>query len=85
MFILGKDERKETKPKNPNPISEETINSISEDSFESLFQNLSSMKSKAANLPPSQRKDFAKEMTMAFWRAMGQNDSEFEGLSSDSE
>ncbi len=58
-------------------------NSISEDSFEALFQNLSAMKSKAGNLPSARRKDYAKEVTVAFWRAMGGDDSEIEGISSD--
>jgi len=63
----------------------EAMDSLGEDSFEELFQNLSEMKSKAESLSPSQRKAYAEKMTIAFCKAIGGMDSEIEGLSSGDE
>ncbi|CAG7819370.1 unnamed protein product [Allacma fusca] len=63
----------------------EAFDSMSEDNFEQLFQNLSAMKSKAANLSPTERKAYAEKMTIAFWRSIGGNESEIDMLSSDDE
>jgi len=63
----------------------EAMDALPEENFEQLFQNLSEMKSKAENLSPTQRRAYAEKMTLAFWRSIGGNESEIEGLSSDEE
>jgi hypothetical protein len=61
----------------------EAMDSLPQDSFEELFQNLNEMKSKAESLSPRQRKAYAEKMAIAFWKSMGGSESEVEGLSSD--
>ena len=63
----------------------EALDSMSEDNFEQLFQNLSVMKSKAANLSPTGRKAYAEKMAMAFWRSVGGDEAEIADLSSGEE
>jgi len=69
----------------PSAMGNPTDSHAAEDSFEALFENLSAMKSKATNLPPAQRKEYAKEMAFAFWRAIGGDESEIEDIESDDE
>jgi len=61
----------------------EAMDSMSEETFEGLFQNLNQMKIKAQSLSPDQRRVYAEKMAIAFWKSIGGNDSELEGLSSD--
>ncbi|ODM91807.1 Alpha- and gamma-adaptin-binding protein p34 [Orchesella cincta] len=61
----------------------EAMDSMSEETFEGLFQNLNQMKLKAQSLSPDQRRVYAEKMAIAFWKSIGGNDSELEGLSSD--
>lgn len=61
----------------------EAMDSMSEETFEGLFQNLNEMKLKAQSLSPDQRRVYAEKMAIAFWKSIGGNDSEIEGLSSD--
>jgi len=51
--------------------------------FEALFEQLSTMKSKANNMPTEERRDFAEKMAVAFWRAIGGDESEVEGLNNE--
>lgn len=60
------------------------MEAMPEESFEELFNNLNDMKTKAENLSPTQRKEYAEKVAIAFWKSVsGGNDSEVEGLSSD--
>lgn len=52
-------------------------------SFEDLFSNFEHLKRTAAGLPPDQRRDFAENVAVAFWRAMGGDEDEVTGLDSD--
>lgn len=52
-----------------------------EESFEKLFEKLNVMKDAASNLPPDQRKEYAKQITIQFWKAIGGSPEEIEGLS----
>lgn len=61
----------------------EAVDAMPEESFEELFQNLNAMKSKAESLSPSQRKTYAEQMAVAFWKSIGGNESEVDGLSSE--
>lgn len=61
----------------------EAMDSMSEETFEGLFQNLNEMKLKAQSLSPDQRRVYAEKMAIAFWKSIGGNDSEIEELSSD--
>lgn len=61
----------------------EAMDSMSEETFEGLFQNLNEMKLKAQSLSPDQRRVYAEQMAIAFWKSIGGNDSEIEALSSD--
>lgn len=61
----------------------EAMDSMSEETFEGLFQNLNEMKLKAQSLSPDQRRVYAEKMAIAFWKSIGGNDSEIDELSSD--
>lgn len=54
-------------------------------SFEELFSKFAEMKETAASLPPEQRKAYAEKVTMAFWRAIGGDESEIAGLGDSSD
>jgi len=54
-----------------------------DESFEELFTKLKDMKDHAATLPDSQRKSYAEQVALAFWKAMGGDDDEVLGLDSD--
>jgi len=49
-------------------------------SFEELFSKFAEMKETATSLPPDQRKAYAEKVTLAFWRAIGGDDKEIEGI-----
>lgn len=51
--------------------------------FENLFTSFEHLKRTAANLPPNQRRDYAEKVAVAFWRAMGGDEDEVDGLDSD--
>ncbi|XP_028679431.1 alpha- and gamma-adaptin-binding protein p34 [Erpetoichthys calabaricus] len=53
------------------------------DNFERLFTKLKEMKDKAATLPHAERKLHAEKVAKAFWMAIGGEQDEVEGLSSD--
>lgn len=53
--------------------------------FEELFAKFVSLKSQAMSLNGDERKKFAEEVVTQFWRAMGQDEAELEGLDSDSD
>lgn len=55
----------------------------SSSSFEGLFQQFSEMKEKAAGLTGDERKKYAEKVVVAFWKALGQDSDEIEGLNSD--
>lgn len=55
------------------------------DNFERLFTKLKEMKDKASSLPHEQRKVHAEKVAKAFWMAIGGDDDEIDGLSSDEE
>jgi len=52
-------------------------------SFEKLFANFQEMKVRAENLPSEERKKYAEQVTLAFWKAMGGDEEETVGLSDD--
>lgn len=52
-------------------------------SFENLFSSFEHLKKTAASLPPTQRRDYAEKVAVAFWRAMGGDEEEVDGLDSD--
>ena len=47
-----------------------------EGDFESMFSNMRRMKEVAGQLPDPQRKQFAEQVAMSFWRALGGSDDE---------
>ena len=46
------------------------------DSFEALFAELATIKAKADNLPPDERKAYAEKIALSFYAAMGGSDDE---------
>lgn len=55
------------------------------ESFEAMFDRMKDMKDKAANLPDQDRKAYAEKVAISFWRAMGGDEEEIEGLSDSDE
>ncbi|KAG8574948.1 hypothetical protein GDO81_009396 [Engystomops pustulosus] len=55
------------------------------ENFGRLFNKLQEMKDKAASLPHEQRKLHAEKVAKAFWMAIGGDQDEIEGISSDEE
>lgn len=53
------------------------------ESFDELFTKLRDMKDHAATLPDSERKSYAEQVALAFWKAMGGDDDEVLGLDDD--
>ncbi|XP_076342603.1 alpha- and gamma-adaptin-binding protein p34-like [Tachypleus tridentatus] len=53
------------------------------DSFESLLSKFHSMKEKAATLCGAERRKYAEKVTVALWRALGGQEEEVAGLSSE--
>ncbi|XP_042911618.1 alpha- and gamma-adaptin-binding protein p34 isoform X2 [Parasteatoda tepidariorum] len=53
------------------------------ESFEALFDKFASMKDRAAGLNGEDRKKYAEKVAIAFWRAMGGDEDEIEGLDDD--
>ncbi|KAL3866787.1 hypothetical protein ACJMK2_044056 [Sinanodonta woodiana] len=51
------------------------------ESFEKLFERFGLMNEKAQSLPYQERKKYAEKVAIAFWRAMGGDEDEVEGLS----
>jgi len=54
-------------------------------SFEELFSKFTEMKETASTLPPEQRKAYAEKVTLAFWKAIGGDDQEIEGIGESSD
>lgn len=54
-----------------------------EESFEQLFNKMAHLKSQSQNLQFEDRKAFAEQVTMAFWRAIGGDEDELDGLDDD--
>jgi len=54
-----------------------------EESFEQLFNKMANLKSQSQNLQFEDRKAFAEQVTMAFWRAIGGDEDELQGLDDD--
>ncbi|XP_054713923.1 alpha- and gamma-adaptin-binding protein p34-like [Uloborus diversus] len=50
------------------------------ESFEALFSKFASMKERAEGLTGDSRKKYAEEVAIAFWKAMGGDEDEIEGL-----
>lgn len=75
----------------PNMFSENVLDpsvlqgcmSGEDGSFENLFSSFEHLKKTAASLPPTQRRDYAEKVAVAFWRAMGGDEEEVDGLDSD--
>ncbi|KAJ8029365.1 Alpha- and gamma-adaptin-binding protein p34 [Holothuria leucospilota] len=53
------------------------------ESFEELFMKMASMKEKANSLPPEERKKYAEKVVVSFWKAIGGDEDEIDGLSDD--
>lgn len=62
-----------------------TVDDDDQDNFENLFNKLASMKDQVSSMPHDERKKHAENMVRAFWTALGGDDDEFAGLSSDDE
>ncbi|MBN3306625.1 AAGAB protein, partial [Amia calva] len=60
-----------------------TAGDADEENFERLFTKLKEMKDKASSLPHEQRKLHAEKVAKAFWMAIGGDQDEIEGLSSE--
>ncbi|XP_033121837.1 alpha- and gamma-adaptin-binding protein p34-like [Anneissia japonica] len=56
-----------------------------DESFEHLFARMASMKEKANSLPPGERKKYAEQVAIAFWKAIGGDEDEINGLSDEDE
>lgn len=54
-------------------------------SFEDLFAKFVSLKSQAMSMEGDERKKFAEKMVTQFWRSLGLDEEELQGLDSDSE
>lgn len=52
-------------------------------SFEAMFEKFRDLKEKAASLEGNERRLYAEKVAIAFWRAMGCDEEEIAGLSSD--
>ncbi|CAH1796246.1 unnamed protein product [Owenia fusiformis] len=52
-----------------------------DESFEQLFEKMKIMKDHADTLPLDQRKAYAEKVALSFWRAIGGDEDEIEGLS----
>ncbi|XP_074651248.1 alpha- and gamma-adaptin-binding protein p34-like [Tubulanus polymorphus] len=63
----------------------ESITDEDEDSFEKLFEKMSLMKEKTDKLDPEARKLYAEKVAISFWKAIGGDDSEIEGLDDESD
>lgn len=59
---------------------EDMMNDEDGDSFEEMFANMARMKEVAGQLPDEERKKFAEKVAMSFWRSLGGEESELEGL-----
>ncbi|XP_072037897.1 alpha- and gamma-adaptin-binding protein p34-like [Amphiura filiformis] len=55
------------------------------ESFEQLFSRMATMKAHAATLAEEDRKKYAEKVAIAFWRAMGGDEAEIDGLDDDSD
>ena len=53
----------------------------SDESFEALFSRMRDMKEKAESLPEEERKAYAEKVAISFWKAIGGDEDEIEGLS----
>ncbi|KAK0070252.1 alpha- and gamma-adaptin-binding protein p34 [Biomphalaria pfeifferi] len=53
--------------------------------FEKLFMKLKVMKDKAEVLLPEERKKYAEKVAISFWKAVGGDEAEIEGLEDDSD
>ncbi|XP_046549922.1 alpha- and gamma-adaptin-binding protein p34-like [Haliotis rubra] len=51
-----------------------------EESFEEMFEKLRIMKEKAEVMPMDQRKAYAEKIAVSFWKAIGGDDDEIQGL-----
>jgi len=82
---------RETKSKNPEAVEGDLgamLGSLGigedidddEETFEQLFNKMAHLKSQSENLQFEDRKVFAEKVTMAFWRAIGGDDDEIDGL-----
>ncbi|CAD5124507.1 DgyrCDS12787 [Dimorphilus gyrociliatus] len=63
--------------------NEPEYNELEDNSYEELFSQFADMKVKAEGLPPEERKKFAEEVVIKFWKSMGGDESEIAGLSDD--
>jgi len=59
---------------------EDMMNDEDGDSFEEMFANMARMKEVAGQLPDEERKKFAEKVAMSFWRSLGGDESELDGL-----
>jgi len=58
----------------------ETDNELED--FEHLFEKFNQMKLKSSQMNETDRRHYAEEVTLAFWRAIGGDEQEIEGLDS---
>ncbi|CAL1540596.1 unnamed protein product [Lymnaea stagnalis] len=57
-----------------------TDNDVGVEEFEQLFMKLKVMKDRAENLPAEERKKYAEKVAISFWKAIGGDEDEIEGL-----
>lgn len=80
-------------PQSDNIFSEEDMSMFAalgsddadQGSFEALFEKLQLMKEKAHHLPHNQRKEYAEKMAVSFWKAVGGDIDDIDGLSDEEE
>ncbi|XP_059161529.1 alpha- and gamma-adaptin-binding protein p34-like [Physella acuta] len=62
-----------------------TDGDVGVEDFEQLFMKLKVMKDKAENLTPEERRKYAEKVAVSFWKAIGGDEDEIEGLDGDSD
>lgn len=64
------------KDKKNSQKAESSTSGDLDDEFSTLFQHLATMKEQAAGLPSDERKNFAEQVVLAYWRSIGGDEDE---------
>ncbi|GAB6028358.1 hypothetical protein CHUAL_002526 [Chamberlinius hualienensis] len=85
--VCTDDSKSDDKERADEAVKEEDITAIlnhldvdDTQSFESLFERFQIMKERAKNLPLEERQDYAEQVAVAFWKAIGGDEEEIAGL-----
>jgi hypothetical protein len=73
-------ENESTASKSDASIDEDKYDEESEFNFENLIMNLGEIKSKANDMSFEERKKYAENVVMNFWRSIGGDEKEIAGL-----